>query len=328
MHCQGGLKAQLTLMKTVAHSLKILHDIRIVHGDHKPSNILIKRTELGHTTKLTDFDSAYVAGRPPPPEEIVGTINYAPELLGCIQEAGVSPGELGAASDIFALGLIYTEYLTGSPPPFDAATHHEPVVAVRSGQTLRVPRTGLPQQLADLVDAMLSTDAVRRPTIAHVHATLMTIRPDNPADGPPPSPTNLRGKGLKGVPSSAAATGPRRASSLVGKLVQIHRHNATMSAVWRCRICEGVNQGGRICGTCGTVVPPAFEEVLVVRAGRQAMVRTFLAGVTAEELAGQRRNPHSAGGDETVLSCLRTILEEEWEHHRYAVRDLDSVAVG
>jgi hypothetical protein len=27
-----------------------------------------------------------------------------------------------------------------------------------------------------------------------------------------------------------------------------------------------------------------------------------------------------------VLSCLRTILEEEWEHHRYAVRDLDALA--
>ena len=29
---------------------------------------------------------------------------------------------------------------------------------------------------------------------------------------------------------------------------------------------------------------------------------------------------------ETVLSCLHTILEEEWEHHRYAVRDLDAIA--
>jgi hypothetical protein len=25
------------------------------------------------------------------------------------------------------------------------------------------------------------------------------------------------------------------------------------------------------------------------------------------------------------LSCLHTILEEEWEHHRYAVRDLDAI---
>ena len=215
-----GPKAQLVLMKTVAHSLKILHDLRIVHGDLKPSNILIKRTELGHTTKLIDFDSAYIAGRPPPPEEIVGTINYySPELLGYIQEAGVSPGELGVASDVFALGLIYTEYLTGAPPPFDAGTHHEPAVAVRSGQTLRIPRAGLPQQLADLVDSMLSTDPVRRPTIAQVHATLMTIRPDNPADRPTPPPTTLRGKGLKGAPPRATATGPHRASSLVGKLL-------------------------------------------------------------------------------------------------------------
>jgi hypothetical protein len=27
----------------------------------------------------------------------------------------------------------------------------------------------------------------------------------------------------------------------------------------------------------------------------------------------------------TVLSCLHVILEEEWEHHRYAVRDLDAI---
>jgi len=26
-------------------------------------------------------------------------------------------------------------------------------------------------------------------------------------------------------------------------------------SVWRCRVCEGVNQGGRVCGTCGTEVP-------------------------------------------------------------------------
>jgi hypothetical protein len=71
---------------------------------------------------------------------------------------------------------------------------------------------------------------------------------------------------------------------------------------------------------------PAFEQVLEARAGRQAMVREFLAGVTADELGAPRRNPHDPGYDETVLSCLRTILEEEWEHLRYATRDLDSLA--
>ncbi len=128
------LRWQLVLMKSVAHSLKILHDLRIVHGDLKPSNILVKRTELGWTTKLIDFDSSYIAGNPPSAEEIVGTINYySPELLGYIQEAGVQPTELGVASDVFALGLIYSECLTGAAPPFDAARYHEAAVAVRSG---------------------------------------------------------------------------------------------------------------------------------------------------------------------------------------------------
>src|SRR5919199_1515672 len=91
-------RLQLVLLKSVAHSLKILHDLRIVHSDLKPSNILVKRTELGYTSKLIDFDNAYLAGSPPPPEEIVGTTNYySPELLGYIQGTGVSPLQLGPA---------------------------------------------------------------------------------------------------------------------------------------------------------------------------------------------------------------------------------------
>ena len=55
------------------------------------------------------------------------------------------------------------------------------------------------------------------------------------------------------------------------------------------------------------------------------MVRDFLATVTSDELAATRKNPHAPEYPETVLSCLHVILEEEWEHHRYAVRDLDAI---
>ncbi len=216
-------RTQLVLLKTVAHSLKILHDLRIVHSDLKPSNIMIKRTEVGYTTKLIDFDSSYIAGSPPPPEEIVGTINYySPELLGYIQEAGVPASELGVASDVFALGLIYTEYLTGAPPPFDPA-YHEAAVAVRSGATLRIPRAGVLPELADLVDRMLSTDPAARPPISEVHATLMGVRPapgSEPA-GPAGPPSALRGKGLRTArrpTSTPEAPAPR--GRLVGKLLQ------------------------------------------------------------------------------------------------------------
>jgi hypothetical protein len=74
-----------------------------------------------------------------------------------------------------------------------------------------------------------------------------------------------------------------------------------------------------------TTVTPPYAEVLEVRAGRVAMVRDFLATVTSDGLAATRKNPHAPEYPETTLSCLHVILEEEWEHHRYAVRDLDAI---
>jgi len=79
----------------------------------------------------------------------------------------------------------------------------------------------------------------------------------------------------------------------------------------------------------GTFAPaaaaPSYDEVLAARASRVTMVRDFLTTVTPEELAAERRNPHAPEEPETVRSCLHVILEEEWEHHRYAVRDLDAI---
>jgi hypothetical protein len=75
-----------------------------------------------------------------------------------------------------------------------------------------------------------------------------------------------------------------------------------------------------------TTATPAYADVLEVRAGRVAMVRDFLATVTADDLATTRGNPHAPEYPETTLSCLHVIFDEEWEHHRYAVRDLDTIA--
>ena len=70
---------------------------------------------------------------------------------------------------------------------------------------------------------------------------------------------------------------------------------------------------------------PSYADVLKARAGRVAMVREFLATVTPEELKTPRQNPWSPERPETTLSCLHVILEEEWEHLRFALRDLDVI---
>jgi hypothetical protein len=125
------------------------------------------------------------------------------------------PSELGVASDVFALGLIYAEYLTGAPPPFDVARYHEPAVAVRSGETLRIPRHEIPTQLADVVDVMLSADPARRPAIGEVHAILMNLRLAPEDEGQPHPASALRGKGLRtAVPRPGA---PSRLSRAPGR---------------------------------------------------------------------------------------------------------------
>jgi serine/threonine protein kinase len=226
--------AQLVLLKTVAHSLKILHDLRIVHSDLKPSNVLIKRTELGYTTKLIDFDSSYIVGNPPPPEEIVGTMNYySPELVRYIQ-GSATPDELSEASDIFALGLIYAEYLTGSMPTFDPA-YHEAAMAVLHGQPLKLGASRAPAPVVELVERMLLPDPAARPSVAQVHSTLMSLRAGAPPATtarapvpirPPVAPRrDVRAPATSGAPIAGATPVPAErsgaASRLRGKGVRI-----------------------------------------------------------------------------------------------------------
>lgn len=224
-------RQRLVLMKSVAHSLKILHDLHIVHSDLKPDNVMVKRTELGYTSKLIDFDSSYIAGRPPAATEIVGTINYySPELLSYIQEDGTEGSQLGTASDVFALGLIYSEFLTGRLPKYDPG-YGEPAVAVRSGVVLKIDRFGIDPALADLVDRMMLVDPKLRPTIGEVHTTLMGVRLPGaaPATAPTGAPASAPSGALRGkligsaakspTPGAAAPPAAPPTSGLKGKLI-------------------------------------------------------------------------------------------------------------
>jgi hypothetical protein len=122
---------------------------------------------------------------------------------------------------------------------------------------------------------------------------------------------------------------------------QTLRHLVMATDVWLRRAILGVEQpfhplGQADAGAASsgvdmsvfTTVTPSYAEVLEVRAGHVAMVREFLATVTADELAVARVNPWEPEHAETTCSCLHVILEEEWEHYRYAVRDLDAIEAG
>lgn len=72
-------------------------------------------------------------------------------------------------------------------------------------------------------------------------------------------------------------------------------------------------------------VRPSYPDVLAARADRVALVRDFLAQVTAQQLDEPRANPWDPSHQECTRSCLHVILEEEWEHLRFALRDLEAI---
>ena len=70
---------------------------------------------------------------------------------------------------------------------------------------------------------------------------------------------------------------------------------------------------------------PSFDEVMEVRADRTSTVRRSVDGLTDGELERLcLRSPAPGYPEEsrTVGRCLRVVMNEECEHHRYAVRDL------
>lgn len=81
-----------------------------------------------------------------------------------------------------------------------------------------------------------------------------------------------------------------------------------------------------------TQAQPDFAAVVAARKDRQARVREFLASVTDDDLSRPGVTGPNVGwppaGGRNALECLLVILDEEWAHHSFAVRDLDALAVG
>lgn len=215
----------LLISKSVAHSIKILHSLDIVHGDLKPDNILIK--ELGrdkYVGKLIDFDDSYFSMSPPPVDTIVGTPEYySPEQAEYIMEdEDAADGKsLTLKSDIFTLGIIYTEYFTGHKPVLQEP-HKVTWSCAKNKGDISFSKS-IPDEIEELLRKMLAFYPDDRPDINEVFETLKKIEPSVVCKGGTTMPdksfavstkAGLRGKGIpereepkKDVPVSSILRG-------------------------------------------------------------------------------------------------------------------------
>ena len=71
---------------------------------------------------------------------------------------------------------------------------------------------------------------------------------------------------------------------------------------------------------------PSLEQVLALRADRMATVREVMAGLTDEAVSGDTAPVTGPGyppeGSYAMTRCLNAVLDEEWQHRRFAERDL------
>ena len=132
------------LVETLARAVHAAHQQKVVHRDLKPGNILLA---ADGSPKITDFGLAKTledeASNATRTGAIVGTPSYmAPE-----QAAGKGR-DVGPAADVYALGTILYETLTGRPP-FRGATPLDTVLQVTTGDPVR-PRRLQPKVPSDL----------------------------------------------------------------------------------------------------------------------------------------------------------------------------------
>ena len=123
---RGPMAAQeaAELMVPICHAVQYAHDRGVLHRDLKPSNIII---DLEGRPHVSDFGLAKridAQGTLTQSGAILGTPSYmAPE-----QAAGTR-GEISPATDVYGLGTILYQMLTGRPP-FMAPTPVDTVIAV------------------------------------------------------------------------------------------------------------------------------------------------------------------------------------------------------
>lgn len=159
------------LARRVVAALRAAHTAGVVHRDLKPANIFM--LENGGV-KVMDFGIAKIVRGSKTDTETLTDVESIVGTPAYIAPEAVRKGDVGPAADIYALGIILFELLTGGRRPFDS---DDPVMLCAAHLKERPPKVSelashVPASLVGLVDRMLRKEAGRRPSLDEIDQAL------------------------------------------------------------------------------------------------------------------------------------------------------------
>ncbi|MFC3997103.1 serine/threonine-protein kinase [Nocardiopsis sediminis] len=140
------LDEALRLLTEIGQGVTVLHRHGTIHRDIKPSNVLLQSSPVGQRVLVADLGFAKAIDGASGFTQAAGTPGYMSP------EQGSPAGDLDVRADVYSLGAVAYELLTGRRPP-------QPPVRVPPSRL----RPGLPRELDALIMSALSADRGQRP---------------------------------------------------------------------------------------------------------------------------------------------------------------------
>ena len=155
----------LRLAIQICRALEVAHQANIIHRDIKPQNILISRTQTGEVVKVVDFGIAKLKEVEPTTMTSRSVVALTPAYASPEQASGKPGSQLDGRSDIYSLGIVLYEMLTGERP-FTSDSVQVLLEAQRyeapPSPRVRRPDLDIPDSVADLILKALAKDPADR----------------------------------------------------------------------------------------------------------------------------------------------------------------------
>ncbi len=286
------------ITRQAAEGLSVAHDMGIVHRDLKPDNIMIARNRDGSDcVKVVDFGIAKAADSASQKVTRTGMVVGTPEYMSPEQLAG---DKLDSRSDIYSLGLVAFNMLTGKLP-FPSETAQESMIMRLTDKPKRLAEMramSWPDDVQAVMDKVLERDAgLRYQSATAFGRDLFAAIERMPRDALTTDGTMVMETPAIGVPVTrfdASAAGARAGARAVARAVA--PAGAPTAAIPAAAAPARKNRTAILAGGVAAAVAAVVAVMMALKGGSPTPAVSAAAATDSQVAAGATAPPATVGG--------------------------------